>query len=243
MAVLYLIATPIGNLEDVTHRALRVLRELPALACEDTRRTRRLLERYEIPRPPILFACHEHNEQKAAARITSLLNDGKSVGLCTNAGYPGISDPGYPVIDAAVTAGARVEVIPGTGAVEAALLLSGLPSSSYTFKGFPPRKQGRRTAFLAMDSEAPHTLVFFESPRRLAAFLQAAAVTLGDRRAAVCFEMTKRHERVNRGYLSDLSAEIAETDNKGEVTVVIAGKHQKFVRDSAVAAVPPPEQT
>jgi len=228
---LLIIATPIGNLEDLTLRARRVLGEVEALACEDTRHTRILLDRYDIPRPRLLFSYHKHNEDRAAQRILGLLASGQNVGLCSNAGYPGISDPGYVVISQAVSRGFAIEVIPGASAVPTALLSSGLPTSSFTFKGFPPRKTGRRRAFLEAERDLPHTLVFYESPNRLGALLQTALEVLGDRQAAVCIELTKMFEDVRRGLLSDLVKEFEETQVKGEVAVVIAGNNPKFARD------------
>ncbi len=231
MATLYIIATPIGNLGDVTERARRVLAEVHALACEDTRRTGILLRHCEIARPAIMFSYHEHNEDRACRRILELLEEGRSVGICSNAGYPGVSDPGYLAVSAAVRADVPVEVIPGASAVQTALLLSGLPTSSYTFKGFAPRRPGRRRTFLEMDRDLPHTLVFFESPVRLERFLTAALEVYGDRQAALCMEMTKQHERVARGYLAELIAGLPATRMKGEATVVIAGNHPKFIRE------------
>jgi 16S rRNA (cytidine1402-2'-O)-methyltransferase len=233
MACLTIIATPIGNLEDITLRALRVLGEVDALACEDTRRTRRLLEHHGIQRPARIFSYHEHNESRVAARIVSLLQEGLRVGLCSNAGYPGISDPGYPAVAAAVEAGFEIEVLPGASAVPLALLASGLPTSSYTFRGFPPRKSGRCRAFLEQDAALPHTQIFYESPYRLGKFLEAAHEVLGDRRAAVCLELTKRFERIHRGWLSELAARFTGgKPERGEATVVIAGSHPKFRRDA-----------
>ena len=228
--ILYVIATPIGNLDDVTVRALRVFGELDALACEDTRRTPRIFERHNVRRPPMLIACHEFNEERVAGRVLDLLAEGKKVGLCSNAGYPGVSDPGYRVISQASEAGYRIEVLPGAGAVEASLLVSGLPSSTYTFKGFPPKKPGKRRQFLETETELPHTLIFFESPHRIEILLKDALEVYGDRRAAVCIELTKMFERVHRGFLSDLSAEFAEANVKGEIAVVIAGNNPKFRR-------------
>lgn len=232
MATLHLIATPIGNLEDITLRALRLLGELDALACEDTRVTGRLLERHGVGRPETLFSYHEHNEDRAGARIRELLDGGTDVGLCTNAGYPGVSDPGYRAVALALEGGHRVEPVPGAGAVTPALLASGLPTSSYTFKGFPPRKGGKRRSFLAADRDAPHTLVVYESPYRVGKLLADALAVLGDRRAAVCLELTKKFERAERGWLSDLAAAFADKTVKGEVVVVIAGNHEKFVRNA-----------
>ncbi|MFC1735019.1 16S rRNA (cytidine(1402)-2'-O)-methyltransferase [Candidatus Hydrogenedentota bacterium] len=230
MTTLYAIATPIGNMEDITLRAIRILGEVGALACEDTRKTRNILERNDIPKPKTIFSCHEHNETRVVKRIIGLLESGCDVGLCTNAGYPGISDPGYRVISECVAKGFDVEVIPGASAVPTALVASGLPSSSYTFKGFPPRKTGARKRFIEVDANLPHTLVFFESPHRVGKFLADAREVLGDRRAAVCTELTKKFERVRRGFLSDLAEDFRDTKVKGEVTVVIAGNNPKFAR-------------
>ena len=236
MSTLYVIATPIGNLEDVTLRALRVLGEVDALACEDTRQTPKILAKHGVERPAVVFSYHEHNEERAGRRILELLDEGKSVGLCTNAGYPGVSDPGYRVVSWALERGHAVEVVPGAGAVPVALLASGLSTSSYTFRGFPPKKPGRRKQFLSDDADRPHTQVFFESPHRLGKCLADALEVLGDRRAAVCIELTKKFERVHRGYLSDLAAEFADGKVKGEITVVIAGSNPKFQRGGGTEA-------
>ena len=229
-ATLYVVATPIGNLEDVTYRAVRLLKELKAVACEDTRHTRILFDRYGVSKPDLLMSYHEHNEDRAADRIIQLLRSGLSVGLVSNAGYPGISDPGYVILTRAAEAGYRIEVIPGGSAVPHALLLSGLPTSSFTFKGFPPRKPGPLRRFLAMDADLPHTLIVFESPHRLGALLQASLEVLGDRKAAVCVEMTKKFEDVRRHWLSELARQYAVGVVRGEVTVVIAGANPKFRR-------------
>jgi 16S rRNA (cytidine1402-2'-O)-methyltransferase len=228
MGTLYLIATPIGNLEDLTYRAARVLAELDALACEDTRMTRRIYDRHQISSPKTIFSYHEHNEEQAGKRILGLLREGLAVGLCTDGGFPGISDPGYRIVSAAVEAGYRIEVIPGASAVPVALIASALPSSSYTFKGFPPRKTGARKRFLEMDQALPHTLVIFESPFRVAAMLEDALAVYGNRRAAVCVELTKKFEDVQRGFLQDLIQVFRDKKIRGEVTVVIAGNNPKF---------------
>lgn len=235
MATLYVIATPIGNLEDLSPRAVRVLGEIDVLACEDTRVTRVLLDRHGIARPATLLAYHEHNEERAGRRILGLLGESRTVGLCSNAGYPGISDPGFRIVAAAAEAGHRIEVLPGAGAIEPALVASALPTSSFTFKGFPPRRSSARRRFLAADGEAPHTLILYESPRRLAALLDDALAVLGDRRAAVCVELTKKFEAIHRGWLSELAAQFADQVIRGEVTVVIAGNHPKFRRAAAVS--------
>jgi len=234
MAKLYLVATPIGNLEDMTFRAVRVLGEVDVLACEDTRITRRIFERYHIPSPKTIFSYHEHNEQRAGQRVLELLAQGHSVALCTNGGYPGISDPGYRIVAACVEQGIPVEVIPGAGAVSVALVSSGLATSSYTFKGFPPKKAGPRKRFLEMERDLPHTLVLFESPHRVGRLLQDALEVLGNRLAAVSIELTKKFEEVHRGYLEDLAAKFQEAKIRGEVTVVVAGSHGKFQKPEDV---------
>ncbi len=233
MATLYVVATPIGNLEDMSHRATRVLGEAGVIACEDTRKTRVLLDRYGIRPRARMLSYHAHNETQAGRKILKILSQGQDVALCSNAGYPGISDPGFRIITAALEQGRRLEVIPGAGAVQPALLSSGLPTSSYTFKGFAPRKPGPMRRFLEMDSALPHTLILYESPHRLGSLLKMALSVLGDRRAAVCVELTKKFESVHRGWLADLAEEFADRKVRGEVTIVIAGNHPKLVRTSA----------
>ena len=225
---LYLVATPIGNLEDITLRALRVLSEADALACEDTRTTRIIFERHGISAPAHRFSYHEHNEEHAARRIAGLLEEGKSVALCTDGGCPGISDPGYRIAALCHEKGFRIEVIPGPSAVTTALLASGLSTASFSFKGFPPRKPGPRRRFFEMEKDLPHSIVVFESPYRVGACLADAHAALGNRLAAVCLELTKKFESVRRGFLADLAAEFAGKQVKGEVTIVISGNNPKF---------------
>lgn len=232
MTALYIVATPIGNLEDLSPRALRVLAEVHAIACEDTRRTRGLLTHGKIPHPPVLLSYREGIEERAGAQVLAYLADGKTVALCTDGGYPGVSDPGYRLVRAAVERGFEVQVIPGPSAVLTALVLSGLPTSSFTFKGYPPRKPGVRRRFFAEEREMPHTLVIFESPHRVGKTLAAALEVLGDREVAVCMELTKKFERVVRGHLQELSLRYATESVRGEVTIVFAGNHPKFRRDS-----------
>ena len=229
MSVLYVIATPIGNLEDMSFRAVRILGEVDAIACEDTRVSRKIYERYQITSPAIRFSCHEHNEHQAARRILGLLDESRSVALLSDGGMPGISDPGYHATNLCREHGHTVEVIPGPSAVTTALVLSGLSGASFTFKGFPPRKPGKRKRFLEMEKEQPHTLVLFESPYRVTALVEVALEVLGNRQAAVCFELTKQFERMHRGYLADILDLLRqETNVRGEITVVIAGNNPKF---------------
>ncbi|MFP6582068.1 MAG: 16S rRNA (cytidine(1402)-2'-O)-methyltransferase [Candidatus Hydrogenedentota bacterium] len=231
MGCLYLIATPIGNLEDISYRAIRILKEIDVLACEDTRVTRKLLTHYEIPKPSLVFSHHQHNENRSAPGIVKLLDEGKTVALCTDGGYPGISDPGYRLVHEATAQGHEVIVIPGASAVPTALVLSALPSSSFLFRGFPPKKTGQRQNFFRKDEDLPHTLIYFESPKRIADFLADAFAVFGDRQAAACLELTKKFERVHRSYLSELTESFAGEPPKGEITVVIAGNNPKFRRD------------
>lgn len=231
MGTLHVVATPIGNLEDMTYRALRVLRETTVLACEDTRMTRRILDRYEIPVPRTMFSYHEHNEERAGSRILGFLDDDNDVALCSDGGCPGVSDPGYRIIRDAIDAGHAVDVLPGPTAVTTALLASGLSTASFTFKGFPPRKSGPRKRFLEDDAASVHTLIIYESPYRIGKLLADAAEVLGDRQAAVCIELTKRFEHVARGYLRDLANEFSDRKVKGEICVVIAGNSPKFIRE------------
>lgn len=239
-ATLFVIGTPIGNLEDISYRAVRVLGEIDALACEDTRRTRTLLDRYEISRPATVFSLHEHNEERAAKRVLGLLDAGSSVGMCSDAGMPLINDPGFPTVQAAIEAGHPVVAIPGPTAAATALAVAGLPTASFTFKGFAPRKQGKRQRFLREEAESEHTLVLYESPHRIGALLQDALAVLGDRSACVCLELTKKFETVHRGSLSTLCELHAGAVPKGEITVVIAGNHRKWKRDVAAAGESPP---
>lgn len=231
-STLYIVATPIGNLEDISYRAIRILASTEAIACEDTRRTRLIFQRYSLPSPRLVISYHEHNEKNAGEKIIKLLSEGTDVVLCSNAGYPGISDPGYRIIKSAIDEGYRVEIIPGASAVSLSLLYSGLPTSSYTFKGFPPRKPGPMRRWLEMEKDAPHTLIFFESPRRLAKFLSVALEVFGNRQAAVCIELTKLFERVHRNYLEVLCQEFKDKKIKGEVTVVIAGNNPKLTKEN-----------
>ena len=219
--MLYLVATPIGNLNDITLRALTILREVDVIASEDTRKTGLLLKHFDISKPQASF--HEHNEERAGQYLEELLQQGKSVALVTNAGTPGISDPGYTLVRRAIHAHIDVTMIPGPTALVMALVLSGLPVHSFTFRGFPPRKSGPRRKFIEIDKASPHTLIFYESPYRLAAFLQDALVVLGDREAALANDLTKMFEEVQRGTIASLLESVSQSKLKGEFIVVIAG--------------------
>ena len=228
--MLHVIATPIGNLSDLSPRAIEAFKAASVIACEDTRRTWQLLTHFGIPRPPEMFSYRQGNEDRITEKVMSDLAAGKEVALCSDGGYPGISDPGYRLIRTCAQANVPYEVIPGASAVNVALLMSGLSTSSFTFRGFPPRGPGALRNWFREDADKEHTLICYESPFRIAATLEAALDALGDREAAVCIELTKLHERVSRGYLSDLVAEFRDAKVKGEVALVIAGSNPKFRR-------------
>lgn len=217
---LYLVATPIGNLSDITIRALETLAAADVLACEDTRVTRVLLARYGISRRTTAY--HEHNAAEAGPKLAEAVLAGRSVALVSDAGTPLVSDPGYRLVEEVVAAGGTVVPIPGPSALLAALTASGLPSDTFLFAGFLPSKAGQRAARLEELKAVPGTLVFYESPRRLAGALSAMADVLGDRPAAVCRELTKTFEEVRRGSLAALAAAYAEEDTpKGEIVVCV----------------------
>ena len=217
---LYVVATPIGNLGDITLRALETLAAADVIACEDTRVTRVLLDRYGIRTR--LFAYHEHNEAEAAPRLIGSIAEGRSVALVSDAGTPLVSDPGYRLVVRAVEQGVRVVPLPGPSAVLAALSASGLPSDSFLFAGFLPVKDGQRRSRLEALKSVPATLIFFESPRRLDDTMRAMADVFGDRPAAVGRELTKTFEEFRRGTLSELAAHYAATDApKGEAVICV----------------------
>jgi len=226
--MLYLVATPIGNLGDITLRALETLRAVDIVASEDTRKTGILLKHFNIEKPQISF--HEHNEQRAGERIEELLKQGKAVAVVTDAGTPGIADPGFTLVRRAINAQLDVSMVPGPAAFVMALILSGLPVHSFTFRGFPPRKSTGRRKFIEIDREAPHTLIYYESPHRLEDFLHDALVVLGDRQAAIANDLTKMFEKVERGTLSSLLASLSPSKLKGEYIIVIAGIGAKLSR-------------
>ena len=218
MGTLFLIATPIGNLEDISLRAVRVLGEVDLIAAEDTRRAKILLGRYEIKTPVISY--HEQGGKGRTAALLERLREA-DVALITEAGMPSISDPGYGIVAAAIAAELPVEVLPGASAPSTALALSGLPSHQFTFAGFPPRKAGERRRFLQRLSREPRTLIFFEAPRRVRATLRDAAEVFGPRRIAVCRELTKLHQEVFRGTIDEAVGHFEAP--RGEFTLVIEG--------------------
>ncbi len=227
---LYLVATPIGNLEDVTRRALRVLAEADVVACEDTRRTRSLLEHFGIRARTVSY--HEHNERERAEELAQLLEAGQTVALVSDAGTPGVNDPGYRVVRACVERHLRVVPVPGPTAFVAALTASGLPTDEFYFGGFLPARPHARREKLASVKSLRATLVFYETPHRLAHALADALEVLGEREAAVARELTKLHEEIVRGRLSELVSRFTpEGSARGEMVLVI----DRDVLDAGVA--------
>ncbi|HZD79484.1 MAG TPA: 16S rRNA (cytidine(1402)-2'-O)-methyltransferase [Actinomycetota bacterium] len=222
---LYLVGTPIGNLGDLTERARETLGSVDLVAAEDTRRAGRLLARLGIDARTISF--FEGNEERRAPQLLQRLREGERVALISDAGMPGLSDPGYRLVRGCVEAGIDVRVIPGPSASVSALVLSGLPTDRFVFEGFLPRRTGDRRARLRALADLPHTLVLFESPRRVAALLRELIDELGDRRVAIARELTKRHEEVLRGTASELLEVLGERELRGETVVVIEGARDR----------------
>ena len=217
---LYLVATPLGNLEDVTLRALTVLTEAGLIAAEDTRKAKRLLNHYQIKTP--LTSYFEHTSYKKTHSLLSQLKRGKNIALISEAGTPSISDPGYKLTKCAIDAGINVIPIPGASALTAALSASGLPTHSFIFEGFIPRKQGkRRNLFLSLHDQ-PRTLIFYESPRRLHATLKDLFEVLGDRHIVIARELTKVFEEIIRGRISEVIAMLEDKTIRGEITILVA---------------------
>lgn len=216
---LYLVATPIGNLEDITLRALRVLKEADLIACEDTRQTHKLLAHYEIAKRMVSY--HEHNERERAAELVSVLEQGASVALVSDAGTPVISDPGHRLVTACIERGIPVVPVPGPSAAVAALGAAGLASDEFLFLGFLPARSGERRRALEGLRAEPRTMVFYEAPHRLADTLGDAAEVLGARPAVVARELTKMHEEFARGTLAELAARYREKPPRGEITLLI----------------------
>jgi 16S rRNA (cytidine1402-2'-O)-methyltransferase len=228
---LYVVATPIGNLEDITYRAVRILGEVDLIACEDTRQTRKLLDHYGIQKPAISY--HEHNETDRAEELAERLREGAAIALVSDAGAPLVSDPGYRLVRAAIERGIAVYPIPGPSAVVAALSASGLPTDSFRFAGFLPHKPGQRMKALEAIADELATVIFYEAPHRILESLEAVEQALGDRPVVVARELTKIHEEFLRGTAAELRAELASRESvKGEITLLI-GK----------ATAPPPDDT
>ncbi len=226
---LYLVATPIGNLEDLAPRALCVLREVALIACEDTRHTRGLLNRFGIKTKTISY--HEHNERERAAELCRLLEAGKHVAVVSDAGTPLISDPGFRIVNAAIQRGISVVPIPGPTAFVAGLIASGLPSDRFFFGGFLPARSSARRAMLDELRAIPATLVFYEAPHRIAATLRDALNVLGNRDAAVARELTKLHEEIIRGNLAELAQRFsAGAPARGEMVLLISGARETEFR-------------
>jgi 16S rRNA (cytidine1402-2'-O)-methyltransferase len=217
---LYLVATPIGNLEDITYRAVRVLGEVDLIACEDTRQTGKLLHHYAIAKPTISY--HEHNEAERAAELAARMSAGATVALVSDAGMPLVSDPGYRLVRAAIEAGIPVEPIPGPSAALAALAASGLPTDTFHFAGFLPPKSGQRERALQALKEQPATLIFYEAPHRVLEALEAIARVLGPRPVVAARELTKIHEEFLRGTAVEVHAQLAARASiKGEFTLLV----------------------
>lgn len=218
---LYVVATPIGNLRDITLRALETLAAAGTILCEDTRQSARLLDHYGIKGRRV--ALHEHNERDKAGDIVERIARGETIALISDAGTPLLSDPGFPVIRALAEAGLPVFPIPGASALLSALVIAGLPTDAFAFHGFLPPKAGARINALERLRDSRETLVFYESPRRLDGTLAAMADVWGERQAVVALELTKRFERVHRGSLAELAEIFAEGETKGEAVIVVSG--------------------
>jgi 16S rRNA (cytidine1402-2'-O)-methyltransferase len=225
------VATPIGNREDITVRALNTLREADLIAAEDTRKTGNFLSHHKIKNR--LISYHEHNENKRTPEIISKLLDGTSIALVSNAGTPTVSDPGYRLIETAIENNIEVIPIPGVSAAIAAMSVSGLPTDSFVFVGFPPRKKGKRLKFLTELAVEPRPLIFYESPQRILAFLEEIVSHMGDRPAVLAREMTKLHEEFIRGSVSEILMTMKKRAKvKGECTLLVAGRKEKEEIDS-----------
>jgi 16S rRNA (cytidine1402-2'-O)-methyltransferase len=224
---IYFVATPIGNLSDISYRAIEVLQSVDFVASEDTRKTGQLLKHYNISKKQISF--FEHNEQKAILKILDLVAQGNKVAVVSTAGTPGISDPGYKLVQSLIENKITFTMIPGASALLMALVLSGLSVHSFTFRGFPPRKQGARLKFLLADISSPYTLIYYESSHRLKKFMLDAIEVFGDRNAVIANDLTKFYESVMRGRLVTLYDNICHEELLGEYVIVIEGNLKENV--------------
>lgn len=220
--MLYIVSTPIGNLGDMSLRAIETLQQVDFVVSEDTRKTGILLKHFDIHKPQISF--REDNEKRTLPKLMGLLNSGKHIALVSDAGTPSISDPGFTLVREVLAANVDLSVIPGPTALIAAIVLSGLPVHSFTFRGFPPRKSGSRKRWFGVDVNSPHTLVFYESPYRLKAFLKDALDVFGDRPVAIANDLTKKFETVYRGSMNEMIERFETEKILGEYCVVIGGK-------------------
>ena len=230
--VLYVVATPIGNLEDITLRALRVLKEADLIAAEDTRHTQKLLSHYDIRTP--LTSYHEHNERTKAPALVERLLRGETIALVSDAGTPAISDPGYRLVVAAAAAGLRVTPVPGAAALTAALSAAALPTDRFIFEGFLPEKKKERRERLQGLGDEKRTLVFYEAPHRLRDALDDIEEILGDRTVAIAREISKIHEEFMRGRASEIIARISDRDMRGEIVIVVHGSTGEPVASEAL---------
>lgn len=225
MSILYVVATPIGNMEDITLRAIRILKEADLIAAEDTRQTRKLLAHYAVSTP--VTSYHEHNERNKAPLLVGMLKSGKSIALTSDAGTPGISDPGYRLVRLAAEEGIRVVAIPGPSALTAILSVAGLPTDEFTFKGFIPARAGQRRRFLTELKGTSSTFVFYESPRRLKETLISMEEILGDAEVAIGRELTKLYEEIIRGTVGSAVEAFKGREVKGEVAIVLRTKRSE----------------
>jgi 16S rRNA (cytidine1402-2'-O)-methyltransferase len=230
MGILYVVSTPIGNLDDITLRALKILRHVDLIAAEDTRRTRKLLSRFDIHTP--LVSYFEHNELKKLDKLLSHMKRGKEIALVSDAGTPGISDPGYRLIQQAIERGIPVIPIPGPSAVITALSISGLPTDSFYFVGFLPKKGGKRRKLLDKLGDLDGTSILYESPHRLMRTLEELLEVCGDRQVVVTRELTKAFEEAIRGRISEVINTLKGRRIRGELTIVLAGKGRRKNADS-----------
>ncbi len=238
---LYVVATPIGNLADITHRAIQILRDVDMIACEDTRHTRKLLQHYGITTKTVSY--YEHNEQQRTEELTNLLKQGSDIAVVSDAGTPSISDPGFRLVRAAIANNVTIVPVPGPSALVAALVAAGLPTDEFFFGGFLPARSSARQARLSELRSAAATLIFYEAPHRLAATLKDAYEILGERETVVARELTKLHEEIKRGRLSELSKHYSTKETpRGEIVLlidrnVIGGKASEAANNQSVAAL------
>jgi 16S rRNA (cytidine1402-2'-O)-methyltransferase len=231
-ATLFVVSTPIGNLEDITLRAMRTLREVAVIAAEDTRRTGHLLQHFEIRTP--MISLHDHNERERTPGLLARLQAGESIALVSDAGTPLLSDPGYHLVREAVRAGVPVQAVPGPSSLTAALAVSGLPVDRFTFVGFPPARKGQRGAFLARLAGQPGTLVLFEAPQRIRSTLEDVRAHLGERMVVLARELTKVHETVFRGWISELLA--GNIEDRGEYVVLVSDQvHEPYEANAPIS--------